>query len=159
MQLLDNRLAGGQALHLDGERFGLHDRRHRHPDRLDRMRMLASRRDDEIPWDDVIANRIIVDHVYHRVDYEALWNTLERDIRKLTRVLVSWAQDRGVRLDLLSHTEWDLGDRGRASRGSRGTDRDVAFSGLEVVCESQASVCISGSFVGSGCPVPGKHLR
>ncbi len=91
---------------------------------------------DEIPWDDVIANRIIVDHVYHRVDYEALWNTLERDIRKLTRVLVSWAQDRGVRLDLLSHTEWDLGDRGRASRGSRGTDRDVAFSGLEVVCES-----------------------
>ncbi len=69
MQLLDNRLAGGQALHLDGERFGLHDRRHRHPDRLDRVRMLASRRDDEIPWDNVIANRIIVDHVYH------LWTT------------------------------------------------------------------------------------
>lgn len=68
---------------------------------------------DEIPWDDAIANRIIVDHVYHRVDYEALWNTLERDIPKLAGVLVSWAQDRGVRLDLPSHTEWDLGDHGR----------------------------------------------
>lgn len=60
-----------------------------------------------------IANRIIVDHVYHRVDYEALWNTLERDIPNLAGVLVSWARDRGVRLDLPSHTEWDLGERGR----------------------------------------------
>ena len=24
----------------------------------------------EVPWDDVIADRIIVDHVYHRVDYD-----------------------------------------------------------------------------------------
>lgn len=34
---------------------------------------------EAVPWDDVIANRIIVDHVYHRVDYQLLWNTLERD--------------------------------------------------------------------------------
>ncbi len=68
---------------------------------------------EEIPWDDVIANRIIVDHVYHRVDYEALWNTLERDVPKLAEVVVSWAQDRGVQLDLPSQTERDFGDRGR----------------------------------------------
>ena len=24
-----------------------------------------------VPWEDVIANRIIVDHVYHRVDYDS----------------------------------------------------------------------------------------
>ena len=36
-----------------------------------------------VPWDDVIANRIIVDHVYHRVDYDLLWNTLERDVPRL----------------------------------------------------------------------------
>lgn len=68
---------------------------------------------DEIPWDDVIANRIIVDHVYHRVDYKALWNTLERDVPKLAGVLVSWAQDRGVQFDFPSQTERDFGDRGR----------------------------------------------
>jgi uncharacterized protein with HEPN domain len=53
----------------------------------------------EIPWDDVIANRIIVDHVYHRVDYELLWNTLERDVPAFGARLREWALDRGVDLD------------------------------------------------------------
>jgi len=50
----------------------------------------------EVPWDDVIANRIIVDHVYHRVDYDLLWNTLERDVPTLGTTLREWALDRGV---------------------------------------------------------------
>ncbi len=54
----------------------------------------------EIPWDDVIANRIIVDHVYHRVDYDLLWNTLERDVPALGTRLREWAVDRGVDLEL-----------------------------------------------------------
>jgi uncharacterized protein with HEPN domain len=51
-----------------------------------------------VPWDDVIANRIIVDHVYHRVDYDLLWNTLERDVPQLGATLREWALDRGVDL-------------------------------------------------------------
>lgn len=49
-----------------------------------------------VPWDDVIANRIIVDHVYHRIDYEILWTTLERDVPQLGATLREWALDRGV---------------------------------------------------------------
>jgi uncharacterized protein with HEPN domain len=48
--------------------------------------------------DDVIANRIIVDHVYHRVDYDLLWNTLERDVPQLGTTLREWALDGGVDL-------------------------------------------------------------
>lgn len=51
-----------------------------------------------VPWDDVIANRIIVDHVYHRVDYDLLWNTLERDVPQLGTTLSEWALDTGVDL-------------------------------------------------------------
>lgn len=51
-----------------------------------------------VPWDDVIANRIIVDHVYHRVDYDLLWNTLERNVPQLGITLREWALDRGVDL-------------------------------------------------------------
>jgi uncharacterized protein with HEPN domain len=54
----------------------------------------------EVPWDDVIANRIIVDHVYHRIDYDLLWNTLERDVPALGARLREWVVDRGVELEL-----------------------------------------------------------
>lgn len=53
----------------------------------------------QVPWDDVIANRIIVDHGYHRVDYEILWNTLERDVPALGTTLREWALDRGVEVE------------------------------------------------------------
>lgn len=53
----------------------------------------------EIPWDDVIANRIVVDHAYHRVDYATVWNTLERDVPKLARAVTAWAHERGVDFD------------------------------------------------------------
>ena len=51
-----------------------------------------------VPWDDVIANRIIVDHIYHRVDYDILWNTLERDVPQLGETLREWAQNEGLDL-------------------------------------------------------------
>jgi hypothetical protein len=47
----------------------------------------------------VIANRIIVDHVYHRVDYDLLWNTLERDVPQLGAKLREWVLDKGVDLN------------------------------------------------------------
>jgi len=53
---------------------------------------------DGVPWDDVIASRIIVDHVYHRVDYDLLWNTLERDVPQLGATLRDWAVDQGLDL-------------------------------------------------------------
>jgi uncharacterized protein with HEPN domain len=35
---------------------------------------------DDVPWDDIRDMRIVVDHVYHRIDYEILWRTLEVDV-------------------------------------------------------------------------------
>ena len=44
----------------------------------------------EIPWDDIRDIRILVDHIYHRVDYDALWETLSTDVPDLLEVLGSW---------------------------------------------------------------------
>jgi uncharacterized protein with HEPN domain len=44
----------------------------------------------EVPWDDIRDIRILVDHIYHRVDYEALWETLERDIPFLLEQITQW---------------------------------------------------------------------
>lgn len=64
--------------------------------------------------DDVIANRIIVDHVYHRVDYQLLWNTLKRDVPALGAALEAWARERGIVLDQgrLPHQRLDSPERG-----------------------------------------------
>jgi uncharacterized protein with HEPN domain len=53
----------------------------------------------EIPWNDVIANRIVVDHAYHRVDYTTVWNTLESDVPELARAVTAWAHERGVQFE------------------------------------------------------------
>lgn len=45
---------------------------------------------DAVPWDDVIGNRIVVDHAYDRVDYDALWVTLERDVPELEATMRQW---------------------------------------------------------------------
>lgn len=37
----------------------------------------------EVPWDDIRDIRILVDHIYHRIDYELLWATLEKDVPHL----------------------------------------------------------------------------
>jgi len=37
----------------------------------------------QVPWDEVRGMRIIVDHLYHAVDYEILWETLRDDVPEL----------------------------------------------------------------------------
>ena len=48
----------------------------------------------EIPWDDIRDIRILVDHIYHRVDYEALWETLSTDVPDLLELLRRWRASR-----------------------------------------------------------------
>lgn len=49
---------------------------------------------ETVPWAEVIGNRIVVDHSYHRVDYDALWVTLERDVPELDTTMRSWTPPR-----------------------------------------------------------------
>ncbi len=44
----------------------------------------------DVPWDDVRDIRILVDHIYHRIDYGALWQTLEQDVPHLLQRLREW---------------------------------------------------------------------
>jgi uncharacterized protein with HEPN domain len=37
----------------------------------------------DVPWDDIMDIRILVDHIYHRVDYAILWRTLTVDVPHL----------------------------------------------------------------------------
>lgn len=46
----------------------------------------------DVPWEDIRDIRILVDHVYHRIDYDALWETLRDDVPHL----VSRLRDRGA---------------------------------------------------------------
>lgn len=41
----------------------------------------------EVPWNDIRDIRILVDHIYHRIDYDALWATLRNDVPFLLRRL------------------------------------------------------------------------
>jgi uncharacterized protein with HEPN domain len=41
----------------------------------------------DIPWDDIRGIRILVDHIYHRIDYDILWTTLEKDVPHLVQEL------------------------------------------------------------------------
>ncbi|MBA3628239.1 MAG: DUF86 domain-containing protein [Actinobacteria bacterium] len=43
-----------------------------------------------VPWEDIRDIRILVDHVYHRIDYEALWQTLRDDVPDLLDQLEPW---------------------------------------------------------------------
>ena len=36
-----------------------------------------------------VAQRVIVDHIYHRLDYDEVWSTLESDVPVVTRMLSS----------------------------------------------------------------------
>lgn len=60
----------------------------------------------EISWDDIRANRILVAHVYHRIDYAVVWATLVQDVPRLASALRQWhelhrsrPQDRGGERD------------------------------------------------------------
>ena len=48
----------------------------------------------DVPWDDIRDIRILVDHIYHRVDYGALWETLATDVPHLSERLRRWQQTR-----------------------------------------------------------------
>jgi uncharacterized protein with HEPN domain len=48
----------------------------------------------EIAWDDIRDIRILVDHIYHRVDYDALWETLSTDVPELIERLRIWRTSR-----------------------------------------------------------------
>jgi len=42
-----------------------------------------------VPWEDIRDIRILVDHIYHRIDYEALWQTLEDEVPRLLEELIA----------------------------------------------------------------------
>ena len=48
----------------------------------------------DVPWDDIRDIRILVDRIYHRVDYEALWKTLGEDVPLLLQRLRRWRKTR-----------------------------------------------------------------
>jgi uncharacterized protein with HEPN domain len=48
----------------------------------------------DVPWDDIRDIRIVVDHIYHRVDHDALWETLATDVPRLVRRLRRWKKAR-----------------------------------------------------------------
>lgn len=41
----------------------------------------------DVPWDDIRDIRILVAHIYHRIDYDALWTTLREDVPYLVKRL------------------------------------------------------------------------
>jgi uncharacterized protein with HEPN domain len=44
----------------------------------------------EVPWDNVRGMRIVVDHVYHAVDYNIVWETLRDDVPELAAAINRW---------------------------------------------------------------------
>lgn len=46
----------------------------------------------EVPWADVRGMRIVVDHVYHAVDYNIVWETLRDDVPKLGLAVMRWLE-------------------------------------------------------------------
>ena len=40
-----------------------------------------------VPWREVIGMRIVVDHAYHRLDPDRLWNTLAIDLPALSQAI------------------------------------------------------------------------
>jgi len=104
--LADMEEAGGAGLELVGRGKAAWDR-----DRLlrlagealiGRIADFAGRLPDEVkravgdvPWDDIRDIRILVDHIYHRIDYDALWKTLEEDVPVLLERLHEWTRAQG----------------------------------------------------------------
>jgi len=61
----------------------------------------------EIPWREVKGMRVIVDHAYHRIDYEEVWTTLRDDVPRLGHSVQVWHQ-LGRRRDLDVGPDLDL---------------------------------------------------
>lgn len=67
-----------------------------------------------IPWDEIRANRILVVHIYHRIDYEVVWATLEQDVPRLAADLGGWLE--------LDRTRTRDDERGRKAALISGSD-------------------------------------
>jgi uncharacterized protein with HEPN domain len=50
-----------------------------------------------VPWEDIRANRVLIEHIYHRIDYEILWETLARDVPHLAAEIHTWHSARTER--------------------------------------------------------------
>ena len=68
-----------------------------------------------MPWDDIHANRVLVAHIYHRIDAEILWATLNQDIPRRAAELQQW-----LARDLARESA-------RAKRVERDTGLDIGF--------------------------------
>lgn len=44
----------------------------------------------DVPWDDIRGIRILVDHIYHRIDYDELWETLDTEVPHVRERLRAW---------------------------------------------------------------------
>ncbi len=44
----------------------------------------------QVAWEEIRANRVLVAHVYHRIDYAIVWETLARDVPRLAEDLRRW---------------------------------------------------------------------
>ena len=54
---------------------------------------------DGIPWSDIVGNRILVDHIYHRIDYDVVWATLEQDVPIVKLAMRAWMAGRSLEVD------------------------------------------------------------
>jgi uncharacterized protein with HEPN domain len=45
-----------------------------------------------IPWEDIRANRILVAHIYHRIDPAILWATISTDVPALAAEVRRWLE-------------------------------------------------------------------
>jgi uncharacterized protein with HEPN domain len=60
----------------------------------------------EIPWLDIKGMRIIVDHIYHSIDYDRVWTTLRDDVPSLAAGIERW---RGLQREHGIGRDRDLG--------------------------------------------------
>ncbi|MGC9155200.1 MAG: DUF86 domain-containing protein [Ferrimicrobium sp.] len=57
----------------------------------------------QVPWDEIRSNRILVAHIYHRIDYEIIWETLVKDIPQMVNALAGWRECNPGRQDEQEH--------------------------------------------------------
>ena len=63
-----------------------------------------------VPWVEIRANRVLVAHTYHRIDYGILWETLRGDVPRLATELGNWwQQERSLGHDREQSVERDSG--------------------------------------------------
>lgn len=46
-----------------------------------------------IAWEEIRANRVLVAHIYHRIDYAIVWETLVRNVPRLAQELEHWHEN------------------------------------------------------------------